>query len=273
MTKDQNPDEEKFIALLEAIQPQPGETLRARVANATWASTTSGQRRPSLLGMGFLRRAMFPALAVIAVLIIFFAIPPFNGVAQRVANFFYRADQNSIPIALTAQPPSQDFPLTVAEAVAQAGFAVTQPGWVPEGFQFNGAAYDSDRESCLLDFYSPIPGKFLRLSQNPTSENRLDISSIGASAEVQTVDVHTPSGENVSGEYVVGAWRLPLMLDHLQTGQPDITATMQANWDPDAKIHMLRWQTNGFLHEIIHADQFLDTLSAEMLVKIAESMR
>ncbi len=87
------------------------------------------------------------------------------------------------------------------------------------------------------------------------------------------MDIRTPAGDIVPGEYVAGAWRIPAVLDHLQTDQPDMTATMQANWDPEAKIHMLRWEMDGVLYEIIHADQTLESLSAEMLVKIAESIK
>jgi len=267
----QSPSEAEIISLLENVRPQPGAHLRTRVANAAWARSTPEQRRLSRTGGEVLRRTAFVTLAVIGVLILFFAIPPFNGVARRVADFFYHTDQNTIPIAV--QSPSREFLLTTAEAATQAGYAIQQPDWVPEGFLFNGAAYDADRQAVLLDFHSPIPGKFLRLSQNPTAENRLDISNIGPGADVKTVTIHPPTGETVSGEYVAGAWRIPSVFDHLQTGQPDITATMQANWDPEAKIHMLRWETGGFLYEIIHADPNLDSLSAELLVKIAESMK
>ena len=273
------PEEDQIAALLENIQPQPRAHLRTRVANATWANPAaelhpaSASHRTAWLARVPLRRTAFTTLAVISILIVFFAIPPFNGIAQRVANFFYRADQDILPITLTAQPPSNQFPLTLADAATQAGFAIRQPDWLPEGFQLNGAAYDADRQAILLDYHSPIPGKFLRLTQSQTAENRLDVSNIGATAEVQTLDIRTPSGEIVSGEYVAGAWRIPPLLDHLQTGQPDMTATMQANWDPNAKIHMLRWVSDGILYEIIHADQTLDTLFAEMLVKIAESIK
>jgi len=278
MANFQIPDEDQIASMLEHFQPQPGVELRARVANATWANSEAEQRRPPGRGWFTLRRMAMASLAVIGVLVIFFAIPPFNGIARRVTSFFNPMGQDSILIALTSQPPSRQFPLTVSEAAAHAGFAVHQPDWVPEGFQLNGAAYDVGQEAVILDYHSPIPGKFLRLTQHQTAENRLSVGNIGASAEVQILNIHTSSGEIVAGEYVAGAWRIPSMFDHLQTGQPDMSATMQANWDPNAKIHMLRWEiadslSGGFLYEIIHADQTLDTLSAEMLVKIAESMK
>ena len=274
----QTPTENEIFSLLENIQPQPGPGLRARVANMTWNRTAPEPRRPVWFApvgfrRGSLRRAAYAALAVIGVLIVFFTVPPFNGIAQRVANFFVRSDQDTRTISLTPQPPSQQFPLTLAEVATRAGFPIHQPEWVPDGFRFNGAEYDADRQAVLLDYHSPLPGKFLRLTQSQIAENRLDVSSIGPGTEVQTVDIHTTSGEIVSGEYVAGAWRLPTIFDHLQTGQPDLSATMQANWDPQAKIHMLRWVTEGILYEIIHADQSLDTLSAEILVKIAESIK
>lgn len=268
----QIPTENEISALLENIQPQPSAELRARVANATWKVPVK-PRHLSWVARGGVRRIAFVTLAVIGGLIVFFTIPPFNGIAQQFANFFERSDQDTRSISLTPQPPSAHFPLTLAEATSHAGFAIRQPEWVPEGFQFNGAVYDTTRQAVLLDYHSPIPGKFLRLTQSQIAENRINIGSIGASAEVQTVAILSPSGEVVSGEYVAGAWRLPPVLDHLQTDQPDMTATMQASWDPQAKIHMLRWEIDGVLYEIIHADQTLETLSAEMLVKIAESIK
>lgn len=279
------PTEDEIGALLEKVQPQPGANLRARVANATWESARADVsvarafadrgplRRPAWGARGGARRFTFAMLAVIGVLVVFFSIPPFNGIARRVADFFEPSDSDTMPIMMsTPMAPSLEFPYSVGQAASEAGFALHQPDWVPEGFQFNGAAYDANREAVLFDYHSPIPGKFLRLTQSQTSENRINVSSIGASAEVLTVDIRTSSGEIVPGEYVAGAWRIPAVLDHLQTDQPDMTATMEANWDPEAKIHMLRWEMDGVLYEIIHADQTLESLSAEMLVKIAESM-
>lgn len=282
--------ETDIVSLLKNVQPQPGAHLRARVANATWNApeqrAASGRGRLPWGSVGIsMRRLVWAALGVAGVLLVFFTIPSFTGIAQRVANFFYRLDEDTLSIRLTPSVfplpvggteeggTSQPFPLTLAEAAAQAGFPVQAPHWLPEGFQFYGAEYEPERQTVVLDYYSPIPGKFLRLTQSQTAENLIHISNIGASAEVHTVEIRTWSGEVVLGEYVAGAWRIPGMLDYLQTGQPDITATMQANWDPNAKIHMLRWETGGILYEIIHADQTLDTLSAEMLVKIAESVK
>ncbi len=267
MNPDRIPTEDEIGVLLGQVQPQAGKHMRTRVANLTWNAPE--QRRPR----GGVRRLVFATLAVIGVLIVFFSIPPFNGIARRFADFFERADEDTLAIVLTPQPPSEQFPLTVSEAAAQAGFAVHQPDWLPEGFLFNGAGYDVERQAVLFDYHSPIPGKFLRLTQSQTAENRINVSNVGATAVVQIVDIRTPAGDIVPGEYVAGAWRIPAVLDHLQTDQPDMTATMQANWDPEAKIHMLRWEMDGVLYEIIHADQTLESLSAEMLVKIAESIK
>lgn len=276
MMKD-TPTEDEIGTLLERVQPQPGANLRARVAQAPWnapeARATPKQRRTAWFPQGAMRRFGFAALAVIAVLIGFFTIPPFNGIAQRFAQFFYHSDQDTINLSLTPQAPSQQFPLTLAEAATEAGFAATQPDWVPVGFQLNGAAYEPNRKAVLLDYHSPIPGKFLRVTEIQVEPGRINVSNIGASAEVQAVDIQMPSGKIVPGEYVVGAWRIPTMLDHLQTDQPDMTATMQVSWNANAKIHMLRWETDGVLYEILHGDQTLESLSAEMLVKIAESMK
>lgn len=278
MMNDQTPTEEEISALLENIHPQPGTNLRARVAHATWHSPRPEPRRPARAGWVSLRRAVFATLGAIGVLIVFFAIPPFNGIAQRVSNFFYHSDQDTLSISVTPiapprpAPPGPSDPLPLAEAERQAGFTLHKPQWLPEGFEQRGVIYAPERDALLLDYYSPTPNKFLRLTQIQLSENRNHVGNIGASADVQMLEIRLPDGQIVTGEYVTGAWRLPAVLIPLQTGQPDMTATMQANWDPDAKIHMLRWLTDGFLFEIIHADPTLETLSSEMLVKIAESM-
>jgi len=271
------PTEDEITSLLENIQPTPTSNLRARVAQVTWNALGNAPRpeprRPAWFARVTFRRTVFSALAVVGVLILFFSIPPFNGIAQRVAFFFNRNDQDTLTISLTPQPPSQQFSLSPSEAATQAGFVIHQPDYVPEGFRFNGVAYDPELQTVSIDFHSPVPGKFLRLTQRQTIDNRISVSNIGASAEIQNVDIHIPSGEIVTGEYVAGAWRIPTMEEHLQTEQPDMTATMQVTWNPNAKIHMLRWETDDILYEIIHADQTLDMLSAEMLVKIAESMK
>ncbi len=46
---------------------------------------------------------------------------------------------------------------------------------------------------------------------------------------------------------------------------------MQANWDPEANVHMLRWEEGDILYEIIHAYDNEVEYNASLLIKIAEN--
>ncbi|GEM_PF-961463 len=268
------PDEEAIETLLRAFQPRPGERFYARMAGAPWQGTAASAGATPRSGRIRLRRAGLAALALVIVLAIFFTLPPLQGTAYNFFQLFRRRDSDTLPLVLrTPSPPGPDFSLTIPEAEALAGFPVRQAENLPDGFVFNAAAYDPERQAVMLDYTSPLAGNFLRIVQIKMDESTLNVGSIGASAPVRLVAFQNAQGATITGEYVTGAWSLPSISTALEHSQPSLTVTMQASWDPQANIHMLLWQSEGILYEIIHADATAQQLHPDTLIRIAESMR
>jgi hypothetical protein len=52
-----------------------------------------------------------------------------------------------------------------------------------------------------------------------------------------------------------------------------VPVTLQANWDSEARIQMLRWEFGGILYEIIHGDAQTAFFSPQVIIQIAEGMQ
>jgi hypothetical protein len=91
------------------------------------------------------------------------------------------------------------------------------------------------------------------------------------SANVEIVQIGA-----LKGEYVSGAWTIPEVESTFETKTPDQTLPLEATWDSDASIQILRWLDKGMLFEIICAGgqpgqtAYLDK---EHLIGLAESMQ
>ncbi len=261
------PDDERLAALLEGIQPAPGERFHQRMQAAPWRQTTGRGIRVRRRWAAF----ALAALALVAALTL--TMPPLQGMARSLFAFFTPSDSDQIALTVETTPapgtpsPGRRYPLTVAEASAQAGFAVIQPGFVPKAYQFDAASYAPSTRTVVLHYRSSAPGGLLRISQIMVGEFTQSFGSVGVSADVQHVQMR-----GVTGEYVVGAWNIPLAETAPEAPTPGPTTTLQADWDPSAGIHMLRWQAGDVLYEIIHAEEDASQLTLDVLLAIAESM-
>ena len=97
-----------------------------------------------------------------------------------------------------------------------------------------------------------------------------EYQQIGVSAEVETVQIGS-----VPGEYVTGAWTLPEVESAIEVTQFGKTTPVQATWDPEAEVQMLRWVEDEMLFEIIFGGCSPNTpgyLSKHDLIALAESM-
>jgi hypothetical protein len=274
------PRDDQIISLLESLRPSPSEEFHKRMAATPWETTRSAWNLKSLWGIApfsWLKRLYKPALITLAfllVLVTIFSLPPLQGTAKNILRYFVLADSDNLEInMLSTQSPEGEIPLTIVEVENLAGFSVKQSTKLPGDFALGNVSYNPVRNAVILDYHAPGSGRLLRITQTSNVSTTLEIGNIGARADVQIVHFKDAVGNEITGEYVSGAWKLPLMASTLESGQPDLTATMRANWDPSAKIHMLRWQSDGMLHEIIHGDESLPTLRADILITIAESMK
>jgi hypothetical protein len=183
--------------------------------------------------------------------------------------YFTRAESDKLPLqpfqltaiheTVTPKPetptpdPSWTFTLSVAEAEQLAGFDVLEPIGMSKFLNFQGAAFDPQRNIVRIRY---VMGFVLHEEQFQFSEDCDGCGMVGASAVVETVQIG-----DVTGEYVVGVWEA-------------IGDTGQWGWIATPYLQRLRWQSNGMAFELMYNpthDPAAVTLAD--LIAIAESLR
>ena len=255
------------IKSLKSARPTPGSHFLDRMSAAPWQTEGAALRAPPRrlhTGLAF-ALAMLVGLLVLAT--------PLRTTASQLFNHFLLAndDINTFEVDPGASPPN--FELSHAQVESLAGYQVGRAEVVPSAFEMSRYAYDTSRQAVMQDFASPLPGQLLRLTQMRFNDPVYNYGQAGPSAEIRQISLSLAGGGTAIAEYVIGAWRVPPMQPALETAHPNISVTMQASWNPDANVHMLRWVANGFLYEIIHADPMIDEPEPQLLISMAEGIK
>jgi hypothetical protein len=238
--KPEIPSEEQIEHLLREIQPEPGPQFHQRMENQPWKQ---GGHGPLWAGIKLRGLPATLILGLILVLIVSFASPALKVLANQIAQFFKSSSSEQITIQIPIEDlidPEARFNINIAEAEQLAGFLAKTPASLPPGFSFNGAEYHPTRNAIVLD-YQTKTGGILRISQRLIG---VEYQNVSANAGIEIVEIGS-----VTGEYVVGGWKTTTVGVLDQT--PDAEITLQAIWDPDASLQILRWQDNEMLYEII----------------------
>ena len=260
---EESPTEEQIADLLGMIRPHPGLRFHQRMDEQPW----NHESRGLLFGrLNPWKSAALIGLIVIIVLGISLLSPSVQAIAQRFAQFFISTERNQLTVEVPLadlQDPQARFSLSIDEAEDLAGFDARTPKTLPAGYTFAGAGFSSEREAIVLNYAPPSAGQVLRIFQRQVG---LEFQEISASANVEIVSIGSSAGE-----YVSGAW----LVSTTAPESNDPLITLNATWDSDAKIQLLRWQENGILYEIIFAgsnSQALGYLTKNDLIAMAESM-
>jgi dipeptidyl aminopeptidase/acylaminoacyl peptidase len=154
-------------------------------------------------------------------------------------------EENSTPTPLA-------FPLTVQEAEALAGFDVLEPTYLPEGYAFQGASYDSQAQKVALKY-----------SDNPS----LGVIYIYQQRGDFPIDPNLPSHTtpapvgDVIGEYFHGAWIY-------EAGETT------PRWDGSADYYALSWKKDGISFSVdFLGGETIPNINLNGLRDIAESMK
>jgi hypothetical protein len=202
------------------------------------------------------------AVAAVLALVIFttLTVPPLRTLAQEVLNvLFQRTETNTVPFETPVVMDVRPTPIALvteaapagellAEAIAQAGFVVKQPAYVPEGYVLTHAGYDSVANHVSL-FYARN-GIGLVIVQIPAdSAEPLDV---GATAEITSVTVN-----GATGQYVEGGWKV-----NPEVSGDTMTLTEKV-WDADFPFQQLRWHEGDMVYWMMsvagqHSDLTLD---------------
>jgi hypothetical protein len=257
------PNEEQIADLLKNFRPQPGTRYLRKMEAQPW---NPGRRAIPWGGLSPVRPATLIGLILIIILGVSLFSPSVQAIAQRFAQFFIPTERQQLTIEIPladVEDPETLFSLSIAEAEALAGFAAKTPERLPMGYTFAGAGYNTGRKAIVLNYATPTTGLVLRISQRQVGTEYQEIS---ASATVEIVDIG-----GIAGEYVSGAWSTTSP-DGESTGP---TVTLQASWDAEAEIQLLRWLENDILYEIIFAGGNPQTpgyLTQNDLIALAKNM-
>jgi hypothetical protein len=282
MEKDNSPgsdpgspaDEAQIAALLEQIRPSPSNRFYLRMAGAPWKRS----RDSRLFAWRSLRLAMVGFVLLVVAATAMLSAPALRAAARQWMNFFIPNPTETFQLDLTAPSPGNlnvydspgYFPLSLAEAEQQAGFApgelsLTEVSAVLTGLEFAGAHYDAEL-NLLISRYS-VDGRSLYLSKRLAGTIQ-EYSSIGPQALVEKVIVH-----GVEGEYVAGGWVTTQALP--ATPQPGDPPGLEATWDPGLPQRILRWQQGEFRFEILASASLGRKYQLEQgaLILIAEAVK
>lgn len=233
---------------LEKNKPSPTNRFHKRMGRAPW--TSAGKIRQQLyLGVG-LAIALLSAIVVLT--------PQGRAWAQEVLHFFTRAASDTKPVETLAagEDWAWTFDLSLAEAEQLTGINASVPTWIPETLVYNGVMVDPNRKMILISYnYLGMEGTGLVLLQQAVTDNtNCEICDVvGASADIQTVQVGM-----VQGEYVIGVWKA-------------IGDTRQWGWDEEPFMQRLRWQVNGMAYELSYMAP-PESMSRDEMVAIAASL-
>ena len=256
------PKQERIEYLLTNIDPKPSSRFYQQQESHLWAAQN---RLPMLKWLKLQRIPSITFLILVIVLVLYFASPSLDAVANRLARFFIPATNDLVSIQFPSADfydPDTHFTKSISEAVELAGFSVKTLSALPDDFTFAGAEYNPERQAVILNYESSL-GSILRIAQRPAG---VEYQSISVNATVETVQIGL-----VMGEYVVGGWKASQIEAPTSTG----TVTLEASWDPAANIRFLRWEENEILFEMLSIGKIQDSnisLDKIDLIKIAENL-
>jgi hypothetical protein len=243
---------------LNDLQPSPSSRFYRRMSRAAWTPhAITRQRAYAVTGLTF--------MVAIAMLVF---TPQGRAWAQELIHFFTRAESDTLPVQswqLTPIPATESpdpgfiFNQAVMNVGKQAGFDLLEPTWMPDILTFEGASYDPDH-NIARTFYrykgggADITTNGLVVRQEPfqTADNCELCGLVGATAAIETVQIGS-----ITGEYVVGVWKL--------TDSGPV-------WESDPYMQTLRWQVDGMAFELSYMGNPPDVTKAD-LIAIAESMK
>jgi hypothetical protein len=138
-------------------------------------------------------RLALVTLMMVALVTFTLSTPQGRAIAQKMLQFFRRAESNSFPLAPsqfpvgesdpsapTAQPPASL--VSIGEAEIQAGFDAAELPFVPEGFEYLGARVYG--KAIHLEYGVPGGGGNLIITQSKDGFNQSDWDKVPAEAIV-----------------------------------------------------------------------------------------
>jgi hypothetical protein len=245
-------DSSQLEELLNRFQPQPSPRFYHRMSTAPWTKISPQEKINIFRNWKPSRRLVWGMAALLLIITLFgFSLyPPLRAIARQIMFSFIPSLGDQLEVQVTLANPvdlyhfadPENFPLSIAAAQEQAGFPVREIASLPVGLSFTGARYDGGSHAVILLYQGKDYKLFL--TQRPIDHSQ-DVFSIGASAQVETVQIG-----NIQGEYVVGGWKAVSSPPGSATPAPGSTINLSAVWDSSLPQYTLRWQLAGYTYEL-----------------------
>lgn len=177
------------------------------------------------------------------------SLPPLRTLAQGVIDFFIPDNDNtrSTEIYIGGHPPepAERPSVDLESVIAAAPFEVHVPTYLPNGFRLDEVEIMNGAVFMKLKCRTPWS---ITIAQLPfTDETDLVPQEIGASAVIETVDIH-----GVEGQYVHGSWEvvLPENFETLRQNEQAQGIEVESVWNNDLPWGRLTWVADGIIFDV-----------------------
>ena len=246
------PDEVQIETMLRQFEPQPTTRFNQKLRHAPWLKSLPNdkvQLNKSIKSRRMLIWGVAGFIFVLALVSISF-IPSVRAVARQIINSFVSEPSNQLEIQVTLSSPGElfyyaeasSFPLSLIDVRGQVDFPIKEVQKLPVGLEFVGARFEN-RDDTVTLLYMAREYK-LYLTQRPIGFGE-DVFSIGASAQIELVNIGL-----YQGEFVVGGWKAITTQSAPETSIPGEQTNISAIWDDTLPQYTLRWQAEGFIYEL-----------------------
>jgi hypothetical protein len=247
------PNEKRILSSLEGYSPEPSQRFYQRMANAPWNA-----KQPSRAPFPLRRVAVSAVLVLVVFLALGFSIPTVR------ASFIQFINLRFSPSETVPNPPIQVKSLVdspkIDEISQLADWPVLTPNWLPKGYTFHDAVYDSTHQMVLLTFFATrqLPGGDPTMTMTETitvvqaKRNDMIPLMVAPSTVVEEITIN-----GAPAAYATGAWESD-------------GAAGTATWTNNYPLKNIYWQVSDVFLNLNTKD---NQVSKEDLVKLAESMR
>lgn len=234
---DDEPTSQAIAKLLRDFGEHPSQEFHARHTNALWLQAKAPQRRTNWYWRGMLMAGLM--------LLLWFTLP--SGFVAALGEFFglYRAPSDTIESPQNP-PLMPSVAVTFEEASALVGFDIRTPTQLPPTVQQSTIRVTGAQPTMFvhIDYRDSVGNNHFSLN---AKRGPLYIQ-IGASANVEIVQVGSVSGEYVKGGFIVKG--------------------TVSEWDSSFDAQTLRWQI-GDISYMLSSSQ----LSKQELIDLAAGMQ
>lgn len=244
-----NQEETKLTQALADFQPTPSNRFHQRMDAAPWmaredTSLTFIERLRAL----FWRPVLSTAVALMLLVGVVALTPPLRAFAQDLLGLITQEPTDVLMIGdreLTEDDLSfselvfvDPYEAVLAETEKALGFNVWVPEFLLPGYQFDMGAYDPGSQTVFLTYINhsdTYQEHSFQLMQRPANADPMSswVNSVGASAEIDVVQIN-----DTQGEYVEGTW------------SGSLEASSPFKWESNTAVRRLIWQQGGFVFTI-----------------------